>query len=187
MRSLQERWERLIGGARDEHAEHVGARVIGPLLAGLMQQRQRTELLHPLVRRHRRRIGSGQQTGVADGFLNRILAGRREYESHAEAERQQIARGDRPLRRHRLVDRRVDPRQHAAVGEFRQEAIDGIVEAQFAFFDQYHRRNRGDRFRHRRDAEQRVALHRLRSADGVMSDGVDVNFAATAHQRDESR
>ena len=47
----QEIRERLVRGAGDEDAEHVGAGVVHPSLAGLVDERQRTEPAHPLVRR----------------------------------------------------------------------------------------------------------------------------------------
>ena len=86
----------------------------------------------------------------------------------AEAEGQQVARVIGRCAGTVSSSGRVDPRQHAPVGEFRQEPVDRIVEAQLASFDQNQRRNRGDRLGHRRDAEQRVALHRLGASGGVM-------------------
>ena len=57
-------------------------------------------------------------------------------------------------RRHAAgVDAEVLPRGNMAV--------DRVVEADQPLFDQHHQRDRGDRFRHRVDAEDRVLAHRL--------------------------
>src|SRR5205823_3592141 len=102
-------------------------------------------------------------------------------------ERQQIAHDDRPRRRHGIVEGRVDSLQHFAVGQLGQQPIDRVAQPQLAFFDQDHRRRGRDRLGQRRDAEDRVAPHRLATTDRLHADRVDMHLTAPAHQRDQAR
>ena len=54
--------------------------------------------------------------------------------------RQQILDDDRPLRRHRFVERRIRPRQDPRRGELRQQPRHRLVERERALLDQMHRR-----------------------------------------------
>jgi hypothetical protein len=57
--------------------------------------------------------------------------------------------------------------------------------AAIAFLDQDHRGNSRHRLGHRRDPENRVALHR-RTAERELADGIGMNLALAAHQRHQA-
>ena len=161
IRSRRNVVERLAGGARDQHAEHVGAGVVQPLLARLVDQRQRCRAPHPLVRRRRaggRRPGaspappspSGSGTCAGDAIT-------------APKPRRNVSRSRSVIgafrrARYRRAARRS--RQHLAVGQLGQPPVHRLVEPEPALLDQDHRRRGGDRLGHRGDAEDRVAPHR---------------------------
>ena len=153
--------ERLTGGARDQHTEHVGAVVVGPPLPRLVEQRQRREPADPLVGLGRD-LGIRRRGGDAERIdrLHEWLRERRgEVHADAGAERQDVVEGDRPLRGHGVpVDRPLGVDQHPTIGELGYQCIDRVVEAQCVVLHQHQRRDRGDRLRDRRDAEHAVAL-----------------------------
>ncbi len=90
------------------------------------------------------------------------------------------------MRRDGVVDRSVDAADHPSVRELGEKPIHGFVESQDALFKQDHRGHRGDGFGHRRDAEDRVPLHRAAVGDGRGAEHVNVGFAAAAHDRNEA-
>ena len=173
--------------ARDQHAEHVRAGVVHPALARLVHQRQRSQSAEPLVRRRRgraRRALAQQQLGHRP--LNRIGVRRRHHDAKAHAEREQIAHGDRPLRRHRIVERGVERAQHAPPGQLGQQPIHRLVEAQHALLHEDQRRHGDDRLGHRGDADDRVARDRRAAAYRLRADRVDMGVAAPAHGGDDA-
>ena len=93
--------------------------MVQPALAGLALERQGAEEAHPLVGL-RRPLRLGRSVAEAELAMNasstRLLAEGAEVHADAEPERQHVAQRDRPLGRHRLVERarRVD--QHPPVG-----------------------------------------------------------------------
>ena len=63
------------------------------------------------------------------------------------------------------------------IGQFRRPACDRIFERELALVDQAHRRRHRDRFGHRRDAKQRVSLHRQPRVDVPVADLVDLQHS----------
>ena len=122
-----------------------------------------------------------------DQLLNRIRIRHRHHAAEAHAVRQQIANGDRALRRHRVIELRGDGLQHAAIRKFRQPRLDRFVEPQLAFLDQNHRRNGGDGFRDRSDAKDRVALHRRRMVKRQRAERLHMNVVMMTDERNEAR
>ena len=66
-----------------------------------------------------------------------------------------------------------------------EATVDGLVEAEPALLDEDHRRDRGHRLRHRRDAEDRVVAHRF-TLERRLADRVDMDLAAPAHDRHDA-
>ena len=187
----QHRLQIAAAGPRQQHAQHLGGRVVEPPLARLVHERQRPERRHPPVRI----VGDGRPGRPADavqaqrclGPLDRIAAGRRHHRSEAEPEAEQILDRDRPMGGHGVVELGVDRAQHAAVGELRQQLVDRLLQPQQALVDQRQRRRRGDRLGQRGDPEDRVALQRRVVAERRRADGVDVQLVAVGDERDQSR
>ena len=129
-----------------QHAEHLGRRVVEPLLARLVHERQRPEGADPpvdVVRHGRPRWAADAlepERGL--GPLDRVAAGWRHHRAEAEPEAEEVLDGDRSAGGHGVVELGVDGPQDPAVGELRHEFVDGLVEAQEARFDQRHRRRR---------------------------------------------
>src|SRR5207237_3382972 len=107
----EERLERPARGARDEHTEDVGRRVVHPLLTRLVHERQRSEPADPLVRRRRRLWlrRSLAETLLAHGLLDWIRVRRGRDDTVARAEGEQVAHRDRPVRRHGVAERPIEP------------------------------------------------------------------------------
>jgi hypothetical protein len=184
----EERLQRLARGARDQHAQHLGPRVVHPPLARLVHQRQRPQAADPLVgRMWRRRLrGPDAELLLVHGLLDRIVA--RRHHDHAEphAERQQVAHGDRPLRRHRVVERPVEPPEDRAPRQLGQQPIHRLVQPELALLHQDHGRRGRDRLGHRGDAKDRVAPDRVAAAERLHADRIDVHLAAPAEQIDDA-
>ena len=184
----EKRLERLPGGALDQHPEDIGARVVHPALARLVHQRERAEAADPLVRRGRglraRHPLPEFQLGQRVGDRHGSGRGRDNAEAHGEGE--QVPDGDRPVRGHRVVELGVRPLQHLPVGQLGQQPVHRLVQPEQAFLDQDHGRGRGDRLGHRRDAEDRVAAHRLLRVRGHRADRVDVPLAPARDERHEA-
>jgi len=142
--------------------------------------------LHPLVRLDRRAAGAGLQLRLLHRPLDRVLPGWRHERAKAHHERQQVAQGDRPMRWDRVVQRRVEPGQDLAVGQFGQQIIHRVVQPQPAFLHQGHGRCGRDLLGNRRDPEDRVAAHRLGTAGLGGADRLHVHFAAPGDQRDQA-
>jgi hypothetical protein len=70
-----------------------------------------------------------------------------------------IAKGDRSLSGHRVIELRGDRFEDAAICKLRRPRLDRIVDSQLAFLNENHCRNCGDGFPDRSDAGERVALH----------------------------
>ena len=165
----EEHVERLAGGPGDQHAEHVGAGVVEPPLAGLVQEGQRRQAPHPLVGlgwrlRFRRTPAEAE---VAHRLQQRLRPRRLEVHAPAELEREDVVHGDRTLRGDRLaVHRPAWLDEDAPPGELGQEIVDWILEPEPALLDEDQRADGGDRLGHRGDAEDAVALNRLIAAAG---------------------
>ena len=147
-----------------EHAEHVGAGVVQPALARLVQQRQGAEPAHPLVGlgRHLRLRRAGAQAELAHRLEQRLRPRRLEVHAEPEPEREHVVQRDRPVGGDGVaVDRAPRVDEHPPVGELGQQVVDGIVEPQPALLDEDQRADGDDRLGHRRDAEDRVAADRL--------------------------
>ena len=88
-------------------------------------------------------------------------------------------------RGHRVVERPVEPPEHAALGELGEQSVHRVVEAEESLADE----RQGGRGRHglgrRRDAEERLAptgAPPIASAPAV----VDVHLVAVRDQRDHA-
>ena len=103
-----------------------------------MGERHAPDDPHPLVgRRGRLRCGrSDGQTLLRERAEHR--AGERAGEVHAQAEPEleHVPHGDRAVGGDGVVDRAVGGPQHAAVGQLRQQRVDGVVQAQQPVVDQ---------------------------------------------------
>jgi hypothetical protein len=75
-------------------------------------------------------------------------------------EGQQVADGHGTFGLDGVVERAVGAAQHPAPGQFRQEPVHRLVQAQPAVLDQAEDHHRRDRLGHRRDAEHGVFPHR---------------------------
>ena len=124
--------------------------------------------------------------GSGDDRVGR-LEGRLDDQAVPHAERQQILDRDRPSCGDGVVERPVDPLQHPAVGQLREEPVDRIFNGERALFNKEHRRGREDRLRHRGDTKDRVAPHRLAAAERHHTDRIDVNVLAAGNERDDAR
>ena len=93
----------------------------------------------------------------------RDLAARDEFVRETGAVRDQIFDGDRPLRRRN----RTVGAEHRHLREALVELRQHVVQPQLALLDQDQRHHRGDRFRHRINAIQRVLRNRLLRGIGV--------------------
>ena len=129
--------------------------------------------------------GPGARPASAIAFWIGYRSGGAMMKPKPGAERQQVAQGDRALRGHGVVERRVEPRQHAAIRELGQERIDRLVEPEHALLDEDQRRHGRHRLRHRGDPEDGVARHRVARAQRLQAERVDARLAAPVEQRDE--
>ena len=119
---VEEFLERLSRRARDQHAQHVGTRVVHPTFARLVHQRQCAEAVDPGIRSGRRRdVRAYGDSLLLHGFQDRILVRRRENQADAHAKGQQVAHRDGPIRGHSIVERAVETLQDFAGGEFGEE------------------------------------------------------------------
>ncbi len=160
--------------------------MIHPILARLMHERQAAEALHQLVGRVRCEVCRRGDTCVGHRLLDRVLLGVDHHRADTEAKGQKIAQRDRASGRHGVVERTVDALQHLAVRELGQQRVDRIVQPQLRFFDQDHGGRGRDRLDDRRDAENRVAPHRVLAAERLHAERIDVRLAAAADEGHES-
>jgi hypothetical protein len=100
--------------------------------------------------------------------------------------RQQVANGDRPLRRPRLVSgvRFVELRDDDGVLVLGQVFRDIVIELQLALVDEHHDRRRRHRLGHRRDVEDRVLGHRHVPRDAHLAERLVVEHAVATDDRD---
>ena len=184
-RCAEEVLERLTGGPGDEHTEHVGADVVQPSLARLVQQWQRPEPAHPLIGlgrplRLRWAVSQPERTHRLEQWLRPRC---REVHAEPEQERHDVADRDRSVRRDGLaVDRPSWLDEHPPVGQFRQQLVDRLVEAQPALLDQEQRADGDDRLGHRGDPEDGVTVDRRRLAAGERAGKSDVEIVAARRQ-----
>ena len=122
--------------------------------------------------------GPAPELELGRGLQHRLLAEAAEVHPDAEREREQVAQRDRLVGRNGVVDRPVGITHHPPVGQLRQPPVDGIVEPDRAVGDQRERRRPGDRLRHRRDPEDRVAPHRSGTVLIERARPADVRVAA---------
>ena len=156
-----------------------------PARAGLVEQREGREPAQPLVGfgRDLRCGWRGADPEVVHRLHERLRERRVEVHAESGAEGQDVVHGDRAFGCDGLpVDRpeRVD--EHAAVGELREQCVDGIVEAEQVLLHQDQRRDRGDRFGDRRDAELAVGFDRRRLAAREPSGHAPVDVVTACRQ-----
>ena len=100
----------------------------------------------------------------------------------------QVVERDRAPQRHRPVERPLRVGQHPEVGQLGHPPRDGIVERERALLDQTHGGGDRDRLRHRRDPEDRVALHRQTGVHVAMPERIDLqDLTGLPHQGDRAR
>ena len=129
-------------------------------VAGVVQQRQRGEQPHPLVRRHHV-AGRGRPLPQLGATAGPPRAGEKSAaEPVAAAEGQQVAHGDRAPRGHHVVDRRRRWCAPPSATPARGASASTGSSSPSALLDEHHRRRGGDRLGDRRDPEDRVARHR---------------------------
>ena len=151
--------------------------------AGLIEQRQRGEPLHPIVGRHL------AVEHVAQDAL--ILVRDRTHRAEAIGEPrtvgEEIVEGDLARRRHGLIERTLGILQHTGILELRRPFRDGIVELELALLHQHQGGERRHWLGHRGDAEERVALHGQLLLDVALAERVDLrDFAMAVEKRDEA-
>ena len=175
---LLELIERFSGDHLDHPTEDIDRMAVVPGRARLVGERQFGEAFGE--------IGivdvTGKQASVDIGLLDQSLA--EETVGEAGGVAHQVLDGDRALDRDRiqshrpvlalLLDADLDVRERRNV--FRQR----LLQLQFAFLHQHHRGNRGDRFRHRIDAEDGVGRHRLLGAGIANAETIEVGRLAVA-------
>ena len=70
------------------------------------------------------------------------------------------------------------------MGDFREPPLRGRIEREGSVLDEHHHRARRDGFRHRGNAEDRVAAHGGAAADGRHAHRVDGHIIALRHEPD---
>ena len=94
-----------------------------------------------------------------------------------------VAEGDRSRRGTRLDRVALAGDVHAHVAQLGDHAMDRVVELEIRLLIERHQRDRGNRLRHRVDAEDRVLTHRLAAFGIHLTNRREVrDFAATRHQ-----
>jgi hypothetical protein len=174
----EEGFKRLLRGARDQHTQHGEPHLVHPPFARLVHKRQHRETADPLVRLvrcGRLRRPHAQPLLVRSG-QDRIRVRRPQDEAEAHAQGQQVPQRDGPIRGHGVVERPIESLENPAVGQFRQQPIHRLVEAQPAVLHQDHRCRGRNRFGQRADAEDRVAPHRV-AANSLRADRVRTHLA----------
>lgn len=153
--------ERLSLDPRQKEAEHVRRYAVVKCRSRLIDERQRGESGHPLVRRQCVLDGRPERRGVlrADGTAMELAV------REPGAVREQIAERDRARRGNGVVDGPFRMAEDAQVFELRRDPRNGIVEAETPVIEERERGDGRDRLRHGRDPEDRVATHRNVSFD----------------------
>ena len=151
--------ERSAGGAGDEDADDVGAGAVHPPGAGLVEQGQGAEAADPLVGpgHEIRSRGALAELELHEGVGQRHRAGWGHDDAEAQREGEEVPHEDRAPGGHDPAERGVLVLEHLAVGELREQAVDGLVEVEEAVLDAAQRGHGGHGLGHRRDAEQCVA------------------------------
>ena len=139
--------------ARDEDAENAEGVVVAPSLTRCEGERKARGPRQPLVCAEPARLRTGLQSCLEHGLGERGVG---RHHAVAAGVCEQVAHGDRPGRRPRVIERRVRMRQHDRVGELRQPSCHGVIELDEPTIDQPQRRDGGDGFGHGLDAEDRV-------------------------------
>ncbi len=178
---LQEHGQGAPGGPGDQHALDVGAGVVQPGLARLVQQRNPRQRLHPgirrrnLVRQHRPLLQLAEQRGHR---------GQREVggEPDAGPGGEQVGDGDRAGGGHHVVDPARGRTHHDRRLQFRQPRPDRIVQREPAVLDQHHHGRGRDRLGQRGDPEDRIPDHRRGPLRIGRPGGLDLHPAAAGHQ-----
>jgi hypothetical protein len=80
----------------------------------------------------------------------------------------------------------VEALHDPAIGKFRKQPIDRLVQPELALLCQDHRRRGGDRLGHRGDAEYRVAPDGVAVAQCPHANCVDLHLAMTADQGNDA-
>ncbi len=163
MRSLKIRCERHLGDALEKQPEHVGRDRVLESGAGLVRQRDLAEPLQHLV---------AGDVGVAAfdvGLVVHLLQPRRAHAAGVEEAggvTQQVLHGDRPLGLD-VLEARLPVGAGAAhldlhVLQLGQPVRHRVAQLEQPLLDHRHRRDRGDRLRHRGEHEDGIGRHGLR-------------------------
>ena len=176
--------ERLAGDDLDDAAEHVGRDAVVPLAAGLEEQRQSRPRLAAGREVHARRrapLEAGRAVEGVDGV------GVVEAVGQPGGVGEQVPHPDRLGRRHGHDLGHRAAAVDAHVGELGQEAGDRVLELEVPLLPQHHRRDRGDRLRHRVDAPQRVRLDGQVGLDVAPAAALDVGLVVAVHDDEPAR
>ena len=157
----QHRLEGRALGACEQHAEHLPTRVVHPGRAGLVYQGQRAERSDPtvvvVVDGGPRRRADAAQAERRLRPLDRKRPRRCHHRSEAHPVGQHVTDGDRPLRRHGVVELGIDRPEHAFTGQLRQQVVDRLAEVEGAVGEHRQRGRGDDGLGQRGDAPDRVA------------------------------
>src|SRR5207248_10698400 len=138
----QERLKRLTRDARNQHAQHVGPRVVHPPLTRLVHERQPPQAAHPLIRRRQRRWAWWPHANLllACSLQDRIRVRRRHHLPEAHAEGKQVTRRDRSVRWHGVVERRCESLQQLGLCQLGTPPSCALVHPHLAAHHHYHPR-----------------------------------------------
>ena len=175
---LDEFVKALAADDLDQPRHDVGGERIFPGRAGMIDQRQAGQHVHHVGQRRHGIVHAALVEGLEDG-------GARIEKAVAQpgAVAQELADGDRALRRLGVIERRCARAQDFSISELRNEFLDRVIEPEFAFLEQQQRRAGGDQLGVGEDAEDMVgAERRLRFLVGP-ADAIHVDEVAPDHDR----
>ena len=164
----------------DHPSEHVRGHAVVPLPAGLEQQREVGEAVADVGE-----VGAGRRAPLEAGAAVELVDWVGPQEPVREAGRVGEEVPELHLFRDRIGDGLRDraPPPHPSTGERRDVTADGIGQFDPALLPEHQRSNRGDRLRHRVDAEHRVERDGLSRLDVSLAVRVEVNDLALSGDR----
>ena len=153
-RILQILIEPLAGNRLDQVAADVGRERVHPVLTGSITQWHFCEL----VDEARERLALGTvYPGLAIGAIDRMIG---RAVSQAALMAKHVAHRHRTRGNSRLHRGALAGNPDLVIAPFRNKSRDRIIELEMPLLVEAHQRDRGDRLRHRVEAEDRVVGHR---------------------------